>query len=247
MSDMGTFVGAAKGLARNPLGIIALFIVLIYGFAALTLGMTSTLQPTERLPLVWFLVLFPVLVLAAFAWLVSQHHEKLYAPGDFKSDDGFLEGVKKRLAYAREIEVQQERVKVKVGQAIAASRSGAANAPEDVEALVKKVNEEIDSATNVRIDARAYLKDTGATFELPVALFDSLGELTDAVYFKLAPAVKPYAYGHTWVLRNEDTGEVIRTARMISGAAAGKPIADNRSLEEVGILPGSRLKVERPT
>ena len=55
MSELGTFSEAAKGLARNPLGIIALFIVLLYGFAALTLGINSSLQSTERLPLVWFL------------------------------------------------------------------------------------------------------------------------------------------------------------------------------------------------
>ena len=64
MSDLPTFATTAKGLARNPLGIIALFIVLIYGFAALTLGFNSRLEDAERVPLVWFLVLFPVAVLS---------------------------------------------------------------------------------------------------------------------------------------------------------------------------------------
>ena len=33
--SVGQFGSVATGLARNPLGIIALFIVLVYGFAAL--------------------------------------------------------------------------------------------------------------------------------------------------------------------------------------------------------------------
>ena len=64
-----SFDQTAKGLARNPLGIIALFIVLVYGFAALITAFASSLTTAERLPLIWFLVIFPVLVLVAFSWL----------------------------------------------------------------------------------------------------------------------------------------------------------------------------------
>ncbi|MFH0878314.1 MAG: hypothetical protein V2A34_01240 [Lentisphaerota bacterium] len=85
------FAVAAKDLARNPLGIIALFILLVYGFACLILGISGhNLTPDERCPLVWFLVLFPPFVLIAFCWLVANHHQKLYAPGDFRTDDNFL-------------------------------------------------------------------------------------------------------------------------------------------------------------
>jgi len=84
-----SFGEAATGLARNPLGIIALFIVLVYGFAALVAGASSRLQSSERKPIVWFLVLFPCIVLLVFAWLVSRHHEKLYSPSDFRNDDSF--------------------------------------------------------------------------------------------------------------------------------------------------------------
>lgn len=85
------FGETAKGLAKNPLGIIALFIVLIYGFASLTVGFSDKLTAGERTPLIWFLVLFPVAVLSVFAWLVSCHHKKLYAPSDFKDEEHFLE------------------------------------------------------------------------------------------------------------------------------------------------------------
>lgn len=82
----------AKGLAKNPLGIIALFISLIYGFACLVLGLSANkLENSERIPLIWFLIFFPVLVLIAFVYLVSKHHRKLYAPSDFRDDKSFLE------------------------------------------------------------------------------------------------------------------------------------------------------------
>ena len=85
-----SFGQTAKGLARNPLGIIALFIVLVYGLAALVTAFASTLTAIERLPLIWFLVLFPVLLLAAFSWLVSRHSGKLLAPSDFKNEDNYV-------------------------------------------------------------------------------------------------------------------------------------------------------------
>src|SRR6266545_675783 len=85
-----SFGEVAKGLARNPLGIIALFIVLVYGFASLVTAFASSFTATERLPLVYFLVLFPILVLGVFAWLVSKHSGKLFAPSDFKNEDNYV-------------------------------------------------------------------------------------------------------------------------------------------------------------
>ena len=91
MDDSVTkFVETAKGLSRNPLGIIALFIVLVYGFASLVTVFGSSLTPQERLPLIYFLVLFPILVLGVFAWLVSRHAGKLYSPSDYKNEDNYV-------------------------------------------------------------------------------------------------------------------------------------------------------------
>jgi CheY-like chemotaxis protein/cytochrome c oxidase subunit IV len=84
------FVDAAKGLARNPLGIIALFIVLVYGFASLVTTFAGSFTREERLPLVYFLVVFPVVVLAVFAWLVSTHSGKLFAPADFRDEANYV-------------------------------------------------------------------------------------------------------------------------------------------------------------
>lgn len=98
MSDTGfDIVGTAKSLARNPLGIIALFIVLVYGLASLVAAFAGSFTHEERLPLVYFLVLFPPLVLIVFAWLVSNHSGKLFSPADFKNEENY---VKMQLAAA---------------------------------------------------------------------------------------------------------------------------------------------------
>lgn len=91
---MENFAESAKSLAKNPLGIIALFLVLVYGIAALTFGLTATsLSPTERWVILLFVVLFPCFVLFAFYRLVTKYHNKLYAPADWKDESFFLKAM----------------------------------------------------------------------------------------------------------------------------------------------------------
>jgi hypothetical protein len=86
-----SFTKSAKDLSKNPLGIIALFIIMVYGFACLLFGFSAeVLVSNERLPLIWFVIIFPVIVLILFGWLVSRHHTKLYSPKDFRDDKSFL-------------------------------------------------------------------------------------------------------------------------------------------------------------
>jgi CheY-like chemotaxis protein len=91
MSDeTKNFGETAQSLARNPLGIIALFIVLVYGFASFVTAFAGSFTSAERLPLIYFLIIFPVLVLGVFAWLVSKHSGKLFAPSDFKNEENYV-------------------------------------------------------------------------------------------------------------------------------------------------------------
>lgn len=88
---MKAFITGAKGLASNPLGIIALFISLIYGFACLVVvGGSTNLTDDLLTVLVWFLVLFPCLILVSFLFLVVFHHQKLYAPSDYRDESNFF-------------------------------------------------------------------------------------------------------------------------------------------------------------
>jgi hypothetical protein len=84
------FGHTAGKLSQGPLGIIALFIVLVHAMASLVLGLGSGLGEGDRSVLVWFVVLFPVGVFGVFAWLVSTRHQKLYPPGAFQDQSLFV-------------------------------------------------------------------------------------------------------------------------------------------------------------
>ncbi|MBU2739377.1 response regulator [Acidithiobacillus concretivorus] len=87
--ETGKFAESALGFTKSPLGIIALFIVLVYGFASLVVGLGSGLSE-HVVPLIYFMVFFPVLVFVGFLWLVAKHHNKLYGPSDFKNEDNYI-------------------------------------------------------------------------------------------------------------------------------------------------------------
>lgn len=84
---MDDFQKAAQGLSRNPIGIISLFLILIYSIASLLFGTKGQmLTETQRWPFIWFLIMFPVIVFIAFIYIVIRHHEKLYAPSEFRNE-----------------------------------------------------------------------------------------------------------------------------------------------------------------
>ena len=104
MSDaIGSFGKIAAILSRGPLGIIALFIVLVYGLASLLITSGGDFAPAERLLLVCFLVFFPILLLAVFAWLVSNHPGKLFNPNQFEEKPLVIALVKRRDRKAADI------------------------------------------------------------------------------------------------------------------------------------------------
>ena len=81
----------AVKLSRNPLGIIALFILLIYGFASILFAFSgNNFTNAQKWCFVVFLVAFPCIVLIIFTVLVIYHHQKLYAPGEFKNEENFM-------------------------------------------------------------------------------------------------------------------------------------------------------------
>lgn len=85
------FIEKAKGLSSNPLGIIALFISLLYGLGTIVLStnIANLNNANEKLPVIWFIILFPLIILAVFTYLVVKHHEKLYGPKDYISPESF--------------------------------------------------------------------------------------------------------------------------------------------------------------
>lgn len=105
LNDFGT---TAKSLSRNPLGIIALFIVLVYGFACLVVMTGGSLSQSEKLPIIYFLIVFPFVVLGVFTYLVAFRAGQLFAPGDFKKEDNYIELQRMRLNAVASLTVAQQ-------------------------------------------------------------------------------------------------------------------------------------------
>ncbi len=184
--------GSMKDLVRNPIGIVALFISLIYAFANLLLGATvSSLSEQERYPLIIFIVLFPVVVLGVFYRLVSKHHGKLYAPGDYKDDQSFL-----RTLSPQE---RQEKLELEVAEALPDQRPQVAIPPASetqpsqvktraftTDAMAPSLSRLYDDIRNTEAAALAYLeKQYGPAKAREVAIqdtgvnFDALLKSTD--------------------------------------------------------------------
>lgn len=76
---------------KSPLGVIGLFITLVYGIAAwLFDGIVAQLHIGLQIVLVSFVVLYPCILLGVFYAFITRHSKKVYAPQDFRSDEDFL-------------------------------------------------------------------------------------------------------------------------------------------------------------
>lgn len=82
----------AQRLARNPLGIIALFLVLVYGIATIV-AISPILDHDQRQIIIYFIIIFSFSVLGMFYLLVTKHPDKLYAPSDFVDEANFTKMV----------------------------------------------------------------------------------------------------------------------------------------------------------
>lgn len=80
-----------RQFVRNPLGLLALFVTTMYAVTAVVFkdGLYLLCGACERRPLIWFLILFPVIILGVFVFLVIEHTAKLYGPRDYRSDEAF--------------------------------------------------------------------------------------------------------------------------------------------------------------
>lgn len=86
LSSASRFLDKARAFIRNPLGIIGLFVALIYGLASFVAIFGDHLTDDQMWVLLWLIFVFPFAVLAAFYRLVTEHHHKLYAPADWRDE-----------------------------------------------------------------------------------------------------------------------------------------------------------------
>lgn len=86
------FSRTVKGYASNFLGIIALFIVLIYGLTCLVIMQGNHLQTHDITALVWFLIVFPTIVFGVFLWIDIKYYKPCSLKGH-NNDENLLTAV----------------------------------------------------------------------------------------------------------------------------------------------------------
>lgn len=76
------------GHVKNPLTVIAIFAALAEVSGTVVLPL---LDVRTQAIYVWFLMLFPIFLVASFFYVLYKKHHVMYAPTDFKNDETFKE------------------------------------------------------------------------------------------------------------------------------------------------------------
>jgi len=174
------FGGIAQKLARNPLGIIALFIVLVYGFAALVTGLASSFTQADKLPLIYFLVVFPVLVLAAFAWLVSRHSNSLFAPSDFRNEDSYLRALTASASLAvASVKDESSLSAAEIHSVVASVQEASADSAKNRDNYKRNHVLWVDDRPGNNINERRALEAMGASFTLALSTNEALERISE--------------------------------------------------------------------
>jgi hypothetical protein len=220
----------------SPLWIIALFIAL----SEATAGVAAiTTYGATRLIFACFAVAFPVAVFAAFVWLLINHAPKLYAPGQYSKDispEAYASGIGGSFT-----KTQIDFVSNAVAQSVV--QLAPPDHPESTAAMVEEVARRFEAAaaeSSVTVSLGS-LKPGADVLQVPVTEKTTVDNLLDAIYFALAPAVRPFTYNKTWVLADENGNEY--TEMGSKWAESQNQQGDSRRITEVGIVPGSSLRV----
>ena len=90
------------GHIKNPLTVVAIFAGIAEVSGTVVMPFIS---PVNQATYIWFLMIFPTLLVAIFFLTLNFNHTVLYAPSDFREDQSFLEALK--AIVSKETEPQQ--------------------------------------------------------------------------------------------------------------------------------------------
>lgn len=100
-------LSAASAVVRNPLSVIAMFVLLVEAITTVTLVQVQSINQFS-FPLVWFIILFPTLIALLFFGTLWWRHQFLYSPMEYRSDESFLSAMQR----LQRIEARQEAAEI---------------------------------------------------------------------------------------------------------------------------------------
>lgn len=242
----------------TPLWVISLFVSLTEAFLSIAVTQTSG---TIQLALTIFVIVFPLLTAIGFFAVLWYKPLHFYAPTEYgkKLSPRELAEVfapKRNLDESKLYEDIQSTIRStltskeiisKLSETVA---KGAGKKIEEQVASVlisaaDKTVEKIGTSNFLTIDSTQLLNQNGKIWRVPYEQFATIDDLLDDIWFSLTPYIPSYTYGEKWVLYNKKTGTVLKDIGY-RWAAAHSEHRDNRSLQEVGITPGTRLEIIFP-
>lgn len=90
------FFSTASTMSRSPLGFLGLCLVLVYAVAGIAFAANPSLESHLKAVLVWFIVLYPVLVLVMFVFLFANYRGDLIWPSDFPNPGDYIKYMQQR-------------------------------------------------------------------------------------------------------------------------------------------------------
>lgn len=93
------------GSIKNPLTIIAIFAAIAEISGTLVLPFISN---DNQAIYVWFLIIFPILLIILFFGTLNFNHKVLYAPSDYQNEDNFLQSLPKATLAEKVLKIEAE-------------------------------------------------------------------------------------------------------------------------------------------
>ena len=104
----------------------------------------------------------------------------------------------------------------------------------------------IEYSNSVFVDGRDFTGNKLAYAELLYSHFNTMNKLLTVVYPLVKKHVRPFHYGKDWLLFDVKNKRPIPSIRDSVIGDYGKPVKDSRSLESLGVKPGSILEIIKP-
>lgn len=93
------------GPIKNPLTIIAIFAAIAEISGTIVLPFIA---PANQAVYVWFLIIFPILLILLFFITLNFNHKVLYAPSDYQNEDNFLRSLPRATFAEKALKIEAE-------------------------------------------------------------------------------------------------------------------------------------------
>jgi len=93
------------GTRSNPLTIIAIFAAIAEISGTVVLPFIA---PANQATYVWFLIVFPILLIVLFFLTLNFNHKVLYAPSDYQNEDNFLRSLPRATFAEKVLKIEAE-------------------------------------------------------------------------------------------------------------------------------------------